>query len=893
MRKWLLPLQFLFNLMLCGCSSRIELEFHETYGEKFTYVSPVTAVVNAGDSLLLGTSRGDIVSFNLSDGSFRAVYKDASSRFVYQIVPCTDSSFLYSVQNGGINHVNRKNGEVTTYKINAEKRENYSAYSLISDGMNVYAATSNGVYHWTTPSEYGKRMDASALSDDNDVVSSRFYTIQAVADDEYVCAGESGLYSFKSDSNPQCLISMPFYALHGDISLSRDGKLFKSGNQLASLHVPALDFVCDGEYIYALSHSAVEILKSTDGCHVATVNLPKQKSLDKNVSCRSFVLIHDGYLYITPGGCGLYRMPLYGHDTGSNEVMQLCKSNDAAVYLLTLDNDLYEFEPDNDKALYRRSFEESSDVRLIGGCYGKLLVTIAGRYYELSGRRLTHQEELYDLNAMNRSKVLWHLVDENILYQGQVDKIRAYDALSGWRFYKEFERDSTMNRYVVSDEYYPKVASFYGDSLLVMTMHNGAYSFHPDSESFKRLSGLECDNVKSIAGVDNVVYALNDESVTVVRTMSDDISNVTFSDTSYEHFTDVVPLTDTGFLTFSSYSEWCKGLKIFQEKNGSEWVESRFFTTQTVHAAVNIQDYVVAGGSRGLDVISEDGVIRNIVVHEPAFFQKNVLAWNYPWGMIIYMILMIVASAMILWCIVICRRYYMKFRYARTFDAFYKWVKTEFHGSYVRKLARQLKYVSGDYRKLQEDISVFKEHKQALLTLQDIMTRIEDIQRAADIQRPRRPKNDDSSKYKEKLYNYEIQIKALLTEPLMELYEFCVESHPFGYSIIKEWGVRKGRGLFLMLAPLSPKIRFLEMSDPDFFKTTEELKEKFKDSSFAIARPGSEKVEFKSFMDRKNGVFNGRKLEIRDLIALAAYEAVKSENTHGDAQNGVVKFTRD
>lgn len=878
-------LSLLSCLMLCGCSSRTELAFHETDGEKYPYVSPVTAVVDAGDSLLLGTSRGDIVSFNLSDGSFRSLYKDSVRRSVYQIIPCADGSFLYSVQNGGINHVN-SDGSVSIYEINAAKGENYSAYSLIFDGVNVYAATSNGVYHWTTPSEYGTRMDVAAGSDDNDVVSGRFYTIEAASDDEFVCAGEAGLYSFKSDDAPECLISRPLYASHGNLSLARDGKLFKSGSHLASLEVPALDFACDGEYIYALSHSALEIVKSTDGSHVATVNLPELKSLDKNVSCRAFVLIKDRYLYFAPGDCCLYRIPLYGQNTGSSTVMQLCSSGHDTVYLMTHGNDLYEFEPGNDDVEYIRSFKESSDVRLIGGNSGNLLVTVDGTYYELSGQRLTHQGILSDLNDLNRSKVLWHLIDDNILYQGQVDKIRAYDALPGWRFCKEFEKDSTMNRSVISDEYYPKVASLYGDSLLVTTMHNGSYSFHPDSEIFKRIPGLERANVKSIAGVGHAVFALKDEAVIVLRAMTDNISDVAFSDPSYEHFTDIVPLTDTSFLAFSSYNEWCKGLMIFQEKDESEWVESRYFTTHTIHTAINATDYVVAGGSRGLDVISADGRVKNIPVHEPSFFQKNVLAWNYPWGMIVYTVLLVVALAIILWCIVVCIRYCTKLRYARSLDSFYKWVEAEFHGSYVRNLAKELKHISGDYRKLQEDIDVFKEHKQELSDLQNIMNQIEAIKCAADDLRPRRPKrpnSDESSRYEEKLREYETQIKAMLQEPLMKLYDFCIDTHPFGYSIIREWGIRKGRGLFLMLAPLSPKIRFLEMCDPDYFKTTEELKTRFKDSSFAIARPGSEKVDFKSFMDKKSCAFAGRKLEIRDLIALAAYDAVKAENAPGDA----------
>ena len=86
MRNILLSILIPVLLLPCGCSSNKVTDFDDVNGEQFPYESPVTAVTDAGDALILGTSRGDIVSYNLSDGSFKHVYHDSKGRFVYNII---------------------------------------------------------------------------------------------------------------------------------------------------------------------------------------------------------------------------------------------------------------------------------------------------------------------------------------------------------------------------------------------------------------------------------------------------------------------------------------------------------------------------------------------------------------------------------------------------------------------------------------------------------------------------------------------------------------------------------------------------------------------------------------------------------------------------------------
>ena len=65
-----------------------------------------------------------------------------------------------------------------------------------------------------------------------------------------------------------------------------------------------------------------------------------------------------------------------------------------------------------------------------------------------------------------------------------------------------------------------------------------------------------------------------------------------------------------------------------------------------------------------------------------------------------------------------------------------------------------------------------------------------------------------------------------------------------------------------MLLPLKFKIKFMQVFD---------------------SRTGTEKMDFKAFMDKNRASILDRKLEIRDLVALAAYDAIVSEKGPADA----------
>lgn len=845
MKHSLLSMLIPVLLLLCGCSSNDAISFEGVNGEEFPYECPVTAVTDAGDSLILGTSRGDIVSYNMSDGSFRHVYHDARGRLVYNIIRCEDGSLIYSVQNGGINHVD-VDGTVTVYEIVPEKGMNYSAYRVIHDDGHIYAATSNGVYHWTMPETRGVRLDAAVQEDLNDVISSRFYSIEADGQ-AYICSGEAGQYSIDAEGNVSTIDTSSISASHGSMILYKDGRIFKDGKFLADLKIPALDFVSDGIHIYALSLSSIEILDAVSGEHLMTVNMLEERGTEKNVSCRSFCLIKDDYLYFVPSGCALYRLPLYRHWTESEEVVQICPAGESSAYVLTRDNDLYRFDAENSDVSYRRSFDKSSDIKLVGAYNDQLVVMIDGRYHQLGGLRLADEVLLSDLNTMSKTKVLWHLMDGQYMYQGQVDRIRKYDGADSWRLCGEFEKDDSFEDDPTRVEYYPERASLNEHDLFVYTMHYG--TFWLDSGRFNKLKSLDDVVMKDIEAERNAIYALTDEAVVRMMKITNELSVADFDNPAYRHFSDIVAIDANAFIAYTTYNNRSiRGVVRFEQDSEGRWTSSRKLSTNRVHGGVRMGECALVGGTMGLSLHSSDGSMDVVTVPEPTFFQKNVLAWNYPWGIVIYIVVLLGALYVIFWCAMSCRKYYLKYRYAKIHDDFCKWVKSEYDGMYVWSLAKQIKKVSPDCRRLAANIAMFRDFSAELRKLDDFMNDVSDLYE----QVKKLPPMDIETQNRDR-------IRAL--KDSMEI--LCRPDHPFGNSIIRAWGKSTVQPIrTMMLLPLKFKIKFMQVFD---------------------SRTGTEKMDFKAFMDRNRASILDRKLEIRDLVALAAYEAIVSEKGPADA----------
>lgn len=820
----------------CACSSDNEISLADTDAEMFLYDSPITALTDAGDSLLLGTARGDIVSFSLMNGTFRHLFHDEEGRYIYKVLKA-DDSYLYSVQDGGIKHV-LADGRVNRYPLNPYKESNYSAYDIIYSDGDIYAATSNGVYYWCEADTYGKRLDESIQNDLNDAVLSRFYSIQRSEDkiEGFVCAGEAGLYDFTATGDAECLRSFAILSNHDGITLSRDGNVYDDGRYLTQVGIPATDFVCTDRHLYAMSLYAIEVVDMSDGAHVATINLPERRSLYKNVSCRSFSLIKDDYIYVAPGGCTLYRLPAYEHMTDSREVVQVCAAGENSAYFLTLENDLYRYDIHDCSTDYRRSFDETEDVKLICAGTDYIIVTIDGVYYELTGKRFTDERYLSDLNRLNKSKVLWHLHDGERLYQGQVDRIREYSRSTGWCINQEFEQLD-----------YPKLAALYDRKLIVNTLHDGSYLLNDGR--FEKLDGVSDPMIKDVHAADDMICALTDNSISIKGlTMTKDNHHVNIMmNASYKHLTDILVLNDREFVTFSTYNRWCKGFVLYNEGDDSTWKPTRYLMAHVINDAVSVGGKIVAGGTMGISVLHPGGKNTVTDVPAPTFLEKNVLAWKYPWGIVIYLAILLGLSALFVWVVIVCRRYYLKYKMKKISASFMNWVEGEYKGKYVRSLARQLIKSSADCKKLCTNVAMFKKMKPELdrwdAFIDEVVELYEKVKflKAQDIELENRDK-----------------IKSLKER----IESFCSADHPFGNSIIKEWDKKTAQPVrTLMLLPLKFKIKFMQIFD---------------------SRAGTEKMDFKAFMETDKSIIHERKLEIRDLIALAAYETIISENGPAD-----------
>jgi hypothetical protein len=257
---------------------------------------------------------------------------------------------------------------------------------------------------------------------------------------------------------------------------------------------------------------------------------------------------------------------------------------------------------------------------------------------------------------------------------------------------------------------------------------------------------------------------------------------------------------------------------------------------------------VLAGGTMGLSLISPEGNITTVSVPEPTFFQKNVLAWNYPWGIVIYVTAMLVVLAVIVWCIIVFRRYYLKYRCAKIYDSFYKWVTSEYEGKYVRSLAKQVKPISPDRRRLKENVALFKTSSTQLHELEALMQEFSDLYDKVKKLSPLDMEKGNMECIRELKDKLEI---------------FCKEDHPFGNTIIKLWGKSTVQPIrTMMLLPMKFKIKYMQIFD---------------------SRTGAEKMDFKSFMEQNKASILDRNLEIRDLIALSAYHAIISEKAPVDA----------
>lgn len=156
----------LLSVMACGREESLSLE--EAGGAIFTYSSPITSIVPAGDSLIVGSVDGRIAYFNTRNGLFsEQPYSMGGVIYDMALTP----TYLYcSVRDGGVRRVDLYNPNSIPEVFEIEhKRSQYSPYDILltDDNKTLYGATSNGFFKWdiTNPSICGEAIDTLGEND--------------------------------------------------------------------------------------------------------------------------------------------------------------------------------------------------------------------------------------------------------------------------------------------------------------------------------------------------------------------------------------------------------------------------------------------------------------------------------------------------------------------------------------------------------------------------------------------------------------------------------------------------------------------------------------------------------------------------------------------------------
>ena len=728
----------LFSAIACNSVNNSTLE--QVGGERFHYHSPITCIEDAGDSLLLGTAAGKIISFDLSDGDMREVYTTGTpDRTIYQIMDLGADGLLYSVQDEGLSRVlpDRSRRE---YLIEG-KETSYSAYSTICDKQSgrIYAATSNGVYFWNDSDLYGHRIDTILVKDPNNGVSNRFYTLEFSSKETLRCAGENGVMEFYLDTQTgQVLNSSPTAAEHSGRILSLDNEQ------------NCIDFREDESYFYNLSFSSVYVHEKSSGKHIKTIELPeKRHSQIKNKSCRAFSLVKGNYLYVAPGGFTLYKIPLASCWSSSEEVTQLCHGTGDEVYFLTAENDLFRLDVASEECEYLRSFEQNSEVYLVGMDGDEELIVLNNdSYYALSGSRMHDETALKDINAQKVGKILWNRYQNDTLYQGQVDKIRSYVRKGEWALEHTFEQSGDLVLSVGSD-YYPESAEISPEGLYVNTLHDGFYEL--SDGSFKKDESLSSHKVKDFSVFDSTLFVLSDRVVTIKREGDYFSCSIDVQADVDRYFSDIISVSSTEFYAYAVDNIWCKGLYGFDGETG---VAKVLLPAHTVNAALYLKDKLVVGGNMGLAFVAEDGnVLSTISVERPSEFKRALLNWHYPYGVALFVLLLVVVLIFSIFTI----RLYVRFLARRKRERFemqheqamnrlslelHSWVNENYNSRYIRILADTLIKISRDPDEFAADIKMFKESTLHLDALERLATEIDAKEAECEKSRTGKKKED-------------------------------------------------------------------------------------------------------------------------------------------------------
>ena len=360
-------------LLTCSCIGNEGYSLKEAGGEAFHFYSPITAIVDAGESLLLGTRDGKIAYFNTTNGLFSEL-RTKTGNSIYDL-ELSGSYIYYAVRDGGVKrvHLLSPNDDPETFVIK-EKDDTYSPYDILitDNGKTIYAATSNGFYKWdaSNPQQYGATIKALPKA-----APMRFYSVITDKSEGIIFAGQAGIFKYDGKLVTE-LESTPTKVLNDRYHLADSTDTLSEGYGPAK--VPIIDFkrnprsfVVGNECVIAVSDKSIERIDLTDRTEDIITLPEKHLTRTRNKSTRAICVVKGLYVYVAPGGEQLYKIPL--QPLKSEEIISICQKDDDEICVLSSNNDLYSVllhtNPSGvtfSKPKYIRSFDSDKQVRLVG-----------------------------------------------------------------------------------------------------------------------------------------------------------------------------------------------------------------------------------------------------------------------------------------------------------------------------------------------------------------------------------------------------------------------------------------------------------------------------------------------------------------------------------------------
>ena len=645
-------------ILVAACQRNDSLSLRDVGGEEFVFSSPITAIVDAGDSLLVGTNDGKISYFNTNNGDHNE-YRTVTGGAIYDLEIYGD--YLYfSVQDGGVKRVllKKPDDDPETFLING-KESNYSPYDILvtDNGNTLYAATSNGFYRWNTvkPEEYAEPIEVLP-----NAAPHRFFSVIRNGSDGVIFAGIPGVFKYE-DKELKEVHHFSTLALHDGYQLRKNGGFFigyeHPADSLSSFKRDPLNFVTGNGFVYAVSERAIEVINLSDYSSTL-VDLPENHlNRARNKSCRSVCLIKGAFVYAAPGGNLLYRLP--AKLSNSEDIVSLCQKDDDEIYALSANNDLYTLsvQREGSKSIvsrprYVRTIPAGNQVRLIAASEDAVFVfkdTVIHRF-EGKSKDYIMDTPYSDKHAGNVTCNLWC---DGTLFQGRTDMIRSY-SYSNVNNQPVKEKELKGNGLKIRNsqpDYYPNHLVKIGDEVIFGTLHYGVYSVNvlSDSTEFKCLiDTINTPKVKDIQSFDNAAFVLTSDSL--YRFSFDKSYGVKNGQWPIDQFGTkafsydrILPVANDKIYLYSDDNNFNRGVWGFSFNESSGWESfDTLSQSSSINDALFIKDMglPIFCGSMGISY-GDKGL--EVAVNRPSLYTlRRIHAETYWWGLALAILTLLV-----------------------------------------------------------------------------------------------------------------------------------------------------------------------------------------------------------------------------------------------------------